>query len=52
MSESNEKDLLKTYEQYLAFFLDSDMYGINKLVKFPIKYISVGECKLLEVKIL
>ena len=48
MSESNEKELLKTYEQYLAYFLDSDMNGINSLVKFPITYIADGECKLLD----
>ena len=48
MSESNEKELLKTYEQYLAYFLDSDMNGLNSLVKFPITYIADGECKLLD----
>ena len=48
MSEKNEKELLKTYEQYLAYFLDSDMSGINSLVKFPITYIADGECKLLD----
>ena len=48
MSEGNEKELLKIYEQYLAYFLDSDMNGINSLVKFPITYIADGECKLLD----
>ena len=48
MSESDEKEVLKTYEQYLAYFLDSDMNGINSLVKFPITYIADGECKLLD----
>ena len=48
MSESNEKELLKIYEQYLVYFLNSDMNGINSLVKFPITYIADGECKLLD----
>ena len=48
MSESNEKELLKTYEQYLAYFLDNDMDGINSLVKFPITYIADGESKSLD----
>ena len=47
MSKSNEKELLKTYEQYLVYFLDSDMNGINSLVKFPITYIAEGKSKLL-----
>ena len=47
MSESDEKEVLKTYEQYLAFFLDNDMKGINSLVKFPITYIAEGKSKLL-----
>ena len=48
MSESNEKELLKTYEQYLAYFLDNDMNGINSFVKFLVTYIADGECKLLD----
>ena len=48
MSESNEKELLKTYEQYLAYFLDNNMNGINSLVKYPITYLADGECKLLD----
>ena len=48
MSESNEKELLKTYEQYLAYFLDNDMDGVNSLVKFPITFIDDGESKLLD----
>ena len=48
MSESNEKEVLKTYEQYLAYFLDNDMDGVNSLVKFPITYIADGESKLLD----
>ena len=48
MSESDEKEVLKTYEQYLAFFLDNCMNGINSLVKFPITYIADGESKLLD----
>ena len=47
MNESNEKELLKTNEQYLAYFLDNDINGINSFVKFPITYIADGECKLL-----
>ena len=42
MSKGNEKKLLKTYEEYLAYFLDNDMNGINSLVKFPITYIADG----------
>ena len=49
MSESYEKELLKTYEQYLAYFLDNNMNGINSLVKHLITYIADGECKLLDV---
>ena len=45
MSENNEKEVLKAYEQYLAYFLDNDMNGINSLVKFPITYITDGESK-------
>ena len=48
MSESNEKEFLKAYEQYLAYFLDNDMNGINSLVKFPITYITDGESKSLD----
>ena len=48
MSESDEKEVLKTYEKYLANFLDNDMNGINSLVKFPITYIADGESKLLD----
>ena len=48
MSESDEKEVLKTFEQYLANFLDNDMNGINSLVKFPITYIAYGESKLLD----
>ena len=48
MSENNEKAVLKAYEQYLAYFLDNDMDGINSLVKFPITYIADGESKSLD----
>ena len=48
MSENNEKEVLKAYEQYLAYFLDNDMNGINSLVKFPITYIADGESKSLD----
>ena len=48
MSNDNEKELLKEYEQYLAYFLDNDMDGINSLVKFPITYIADGESKSLD----
>ena len=48
MIESNEKEVLKAYEQYLAYFLDNDMNGINSLVKFPITYIADGESKSLD----
>jgi hypothetical protein len=48
MSESNEKEVLKAYEEYLAYFLDNDMDGINSLVKFPITYIADGESKSLD----
>ena len=47
MSENNEKEVLKAYEQYLAYFLDNDINGINSLVKFPITYIADGESKSL-----
>ena len=48
MSKKHEKEVLETYEQYLAYFLDNDMDGINSLVKFPITYIADGECKSLD----
>ena len=48
MSNNNEKEVLKAYEQYLAYFLDNDMDGINSLVKFPITYIADGESKSLD----
>ena len=41
MSKKHEKEVLETYEQYLAYFLDNDMDGINSLVKFPITYIAI-----------
>ena len=47
MSNNYEKEVLKAYEQYLAYFLDNDMDGINSLVKFPITYIADGESKSL-----
>ena len=47
MSNNYEKEVLKAYEQYLAYFLDNDMDGINSLIKFPITYIAEGESKLL-----
>ena len=48
MSDNNEKEVLKAYEEYLAYFLDNDMDGVNSLVKFPITYIADGESKLLD----
>ena len=42
MSKNHEKEVLKTYEEYLAYFLDNDMEGINSLVKLPITYIAYG----------
>ena len=48
MSKNNEIEVLKAYEQYLAFFLDNNMNGINSLVKFPITYIADGESKSLD----
>ena len=45
MSKNNEIEVLKAYEQYLAYFLDNNMNGINSLVKFPITYIADGEIK-------
>ena len=41
MSDNNDNEVLVAYEQYLAYFLDNDMDGINSLVKFPITYIHV-----------
>ena len=29
MSDNNEKEVLKAYEEYLAYFLDNDMDGVN-----------------------
>ena len=48
MSCNNKKEVMKAYEEYLAYFLDNDMDGINSLVKFPITYIANGECKSLD----
>ena len=48
MSYNNKKEVMKAYEEYLAYFLDNDMDGINSLVKFPITYIADGECKSLD----
>ena len=48
MSDNNEKEVLKAYEEYLAYFLDNNMEGINSLVKFPITSIADGESKLLD----
>ena len=48
MSDNNDNEVLVTYEQYLAYFLDNDMDGINSLVKFPITYIADGESKSLD----
>ena len=48
MGDNNEKEVLKAYDKYLAYFLDNDMDGINSLVKFPITYIADGECKSLD----
>ena len=48
MSKNHEKEVLKAYENYLAYFLDNDMEGINSLVKFPITYIADGESKSLD----
>ena len=47
MSKNHEKEVLKAYDNYLAYFLDNDMEGINSLVKFPITYIADGESKSL-----
>ena len=48
MSSDNEKEVLKAYEEYLAYFLNNDMDGVNSLVKFPITSIADGESKLLD----
>ena len=48
MSDNNDNEVLVAYEQYLAYFLDNDMDGINSLVKFPITYIADGESKSLD----
>ena len=48
MSSHNEKEVLKAYEEYLAYFLNNDMDGVNSLVKFPITSIADGESKLLD----
>ena len=48
MGDNNEKEVLKVYDKYLAYFLNNDMDGINSLVKFPITYIADGESKLLD----
>ena len=48
MSKNNEIEVLKAYEQYLAYFLDNNINGINSLVKFPITYIADGESKSLD----
>ena len=48
MSDNNDNEVLEAYEQYLAYFLDNNMNGINSLVKFPITYIADGESKSLD----
>ncbi len=48
MRDNNEKEVLKAYNKYLAYFLNNDINGINSLVKFPFTYISDGESKLLD----
>ena len=48
MNDNNEKEVLKAYEEYLAYFLNNDMDGVNSLVKFPITSIADGESKLLD----
>ena len=48
MSKKHEKEVLKVYKEYLTYFLDNDMEGINSLVKFPITFIDDGESKLLD----
>ena len=39
---------MKVYKEYLTYFLDNDMDGVNSLVKFPITSIADGESKLLD----
>ena len=41
MGDYNEKEVLKAYDKYLAYFLNNDMDSINSLVKFPTTYIAV-----------
>ena len=48
MSDNNEKEVLKAYGEYLAYFSDNDMDGVNSLVKFPFTNIADGESKLLD----
>ena len=48
MSKKHEKEVLKVYKEYLTYFLDNDMDGVNSLVKFPITFIEDGESKLLD----
>ena len=48
MSKKHEKEVLKVYKEYLTYFLDNDMDGVNSLVKFPITFIDDGESKLLD----
>ena len=48
MSYNYKKEVMKVYEEYLAYFLDNNMDGINSLVKFPITYIADGKCKSLD----
>tara|TARA_B100000524_G_scaffold326692_1_gene210328 strand:+ start:538 stop:726 length:189 start_codon:yes stop_codon:yes gene_type:complete len=45
---NNKKEVLKAYEQFLAYFLDNNKDGINSLVRFPITYVADGESKLLD----
>ena len=48
MSKKHEKEVMKVYKEYLTYFLDNDMDGVNSLVKFPITFIDDGESKLLD----
>ena len=48
MSKKHEKEVLKVYKEYLTYFLDNDIDGVNSLVKFPITFIDDGESKLLD----
>ena len=45
---NNKKEVLKAYEQFLAYFLDNNKDGINSLVRFPITYVADWESKLLD----